>query len=159
MAIIIHRPGEQLAAAAVTGIVAHLCYFIHGEHDLMAANIVRAHLLAALCLAYVKRHYEGLMTQQAVTESVTLLAAYAVTLWTSIVIFRLFFSPLNSIRGPLRHRLTKLAHMWSMAHRRNCEILEDLRQEYGDVVRTGTFSTSGLVEYAQLYAGSDFCRP
>jgi len=69
-----------------------------------------------------------------------------VALFGSNTIFQLFLSPLSSITGPLRLRLTKLIHECDMAPFENCELLHDLRTRYGDVVRTNMSYTLGAFD-------------
>jgi cytochrome P450 family 628 len=131
--------GTQVASAAAAGLVAHWGYFVHGELDLQAASIARVHLLATIVLPYLKCQIEELSARQAVWESFILDGVYVAALLTSIVVYRLFLSPLRNVPGPVAMRISKLAHVWAnmdFTHP-NCKMLDELRTEYGDVVRTG----------------------
>lgn len=128
---------DQVILAALAGLAAHWFYFNRGEHDLMAANIARAHLIFMLFLAYLKYQYEELSRQQIAKECFVVGATYALANYLSMACFRLLLSPLKHIPSPLSLRLTKLSHMWAMAQGRNCEFLEDLHYQYGNMVRTG----------------------
>lgn len=129
----------QISAATAAGLLAHWGYFVHGECDLQAANIARVHILAAAVLPYLKYEIEDLSARQAVWESFVLDGAYLVALFTSIVVYRLFLSPLRNFPGPPAMRISKLVHVWEntdLTHP-NCKMLHGLRAKYGDVVRTG----------------------
>ncbi|KAI0553289.1 cytochrome P450 [Xylaria curta] len=130
---------NQILLASITGLLLHWSYFIHGEHDLEAANIARAHIISTLFLACFKSLKEGITVNHAIYESFLLHGLYAVALFISIVAYRLFCSPSRSIPGPLSMRVSKLVHVWRTVDptRQNCIMLNDLRKEYGDVVRTG----------------------
>ncbi|KAK4233003.1 cytochrome P450, partial [Achaetomium macrosporum] len=101
----------QIAASAASGLLAHWCYFVHGEHDLQAVNIARMHVLLILALPYVKSQLEGIPTRQSVLESSILAGVYMVVLFTSIVVYRLYVSPLRNVPGPLAMRISKLVHV------------------------------------------------
>ncbi|KND87186.1 Tryprostatin B 6-hydroxylase [Tolypocladium ophioglossoides CBS 100239] len=150
---------QQVGVAALIGLTSHWTYFIHGEHDLAAAKIAGAHIVAAIFIAYLKRQYESLTIRQAAVECLAIDAAYAAALFSSILFFRLFCSPLRHVPGPLHLRFTKLTHMLDIAHRRNYEILHDLHLKYGDVVRTGPNEVTvfGLEAYSQVHGPQSKC--
>lgn len=129
----------QISGATAAGLLAHWSYFVHGERDLQAANIARVHILAAAVLPYLKFELEDLSARQVVWESFVLDGAYVVALFISIVVYRLFLSPLRNFPGPPAMRISKLVHVWEntdLTHP-NCKMLHGLRAKYGDVVRTG----------------------
>ncbi|KAE8374947.1 cytochrome P450 [Aspergillus bertholletiae] len=127
----------QQSSAIALGLVSHWGFFVHGERDLAAANIARFHLLATSLLLFVKVRLEGVPVSDAFQWTAILLSFYVGTLFLSMSMFRIFWSPLNHIQGPLSLRLTKLTHVWKQARFRNCEVLHELHKQYGDVVRTG----------------------
>lgn len=127
----------ELVGAGTTGLLAHWGFFIHGEKDLKAANIARIHFLAILCLAYFFSNFYNISNREALLRSLSLGAIYTASMFTSIIIYRLYLSPLHVIPGPLRMRISKLPHIWDQAHYRNCEVLHELQKVHGDVVRTG----------------------
>lgn len=127
----------EIVGAGAAGLLAHWGFFIHGEKDLKAANIARVHLLAVFCAAYFASHFYNITLREALVYSLFLGVTYTASMLTSIIIYRLYLSPLCTIPGPLRMRISKLSHVWDQAHYRNCEILHDLHKTYGDVVRTG----------------------
>ena len=130
---------NQIISAAAAGLITHWGYFVHGERDLQAANIARVHILAAVVLPYLKCQLEDLSAREAIRESFILDTAYAVALFTSIIFYRIFLSPLRNVPGPFAMRISKLVHVWTNMDLTlpNCKMLNDLRAEYGDVVRTG----------------------
>jgi tryprostatin B 6-hydroxylase len=125
--------------AVCVGFCSHWTYFIHGERDLAAAKIARTHLLAFFVLLCLKWHYEALSVGRAGLETALLSAFYASALFTSIIVYRLFLSPLRSIPGPLSMRISKLVHVWQMADpkKQNCKVLHAMQAKYGKAVRTG----------------------
>ncbi|KAL4938412.1 hypothetical protein BDV06DRAFT_226042 [Aspergillus oleicola] len=124
----------QLVIAGFLGILVHRGFFIHGEQDLAAANIARIHLAAAVIRTCLDRQ---LSWPDAMKHTIVLGAVYTAALFSSILFYRIFLSPLKHIDGPLALRLTKLSHVWKEARHRNCEVLHELHGRYGDLVRTG----------------------
>lgn len=127
----------QLLSAAAAGFLSHWCYFIHGEHDLQAANIARAHIVLCIVVASAKGYVEGFAFSNVFRETTVLGATYVGVMMTSIAVYRLFFSPLRRFPGAFSWKLSKLTHVWSMTKPDNFKVLERKRQKYGDVVRTG----------------------
>ena len=129
--------GIELVAAATVGLVSHWTFFVHGEHDLAAANIARLHILALMLIPLMSCILKDIPIRQALKESVVIDTVYVVALFSSITTFRLFVSPLRHIPGPFVLRLTKLTHVWDMARYQNCRVLHGYHRRYGDLVRTG----------------------
>ena len=148
----------QLAVAAVAGLISHWAFFVHGEHDLAAGKIARLYVLAVVLTPLTECVLADLSFQQAVKESMAIDAAYIAALFTSIMTFRLFLSPLRHIPGPSRLRLTKLTHVWDMAHSQNCKILHGYHTKYGDVVRTGMYISAfgSIYSSCQITFTADF---
>ena len=127
----------ELVIAAMAGLTSHWTFFVHGEHDLAAANIARLYILALMLIPLMTYILKDISVRQALKESVVIDTVYFVTLFSSITTFRLFVSPLRRIPGPFILRLTKLTHVWEMAQYQNCQILHRYHRKYGDLVRTG----------------------
>ncbi|KAL4788907.1 cytochrome P450 [Aspergillus venezuelensis] len=148
----------QIVIAAALGVLAHWGFFIHGELDLSAANIARAHLAAAFITTWL---YPLTSLQWLEASRPTLIApvAYATALLSSILFYRAFLSPLRHIDGSLSLRLTKLSHVWKQARYRNCEVLHELYSEYGDLVRTGPNEVTafGTDAFTKVHGKSSRC--
>ncbi|KAJ5936120.1 benzoate 4-monooxygenase cytochrome P450 [Penicillium verhagenii] len=63
--------------------------------------------------------------------------AYLVALFSSITTYRLFFHRLNSFPGPIWARISKIGHVWKARKSQNHLFLKEMREKYGDFVRTG----------------------
>lgn len=111
---------------AALGLAIHQGLFIHGEWHVEAPQIVAYHLvyIAALSLMLTDAHW--------------IVTGYLLAMFSSIVIYRIFFHRLKNFPGPLWARITKLWHAWKARHRQNYLLLTKLHHEYGDFVRTGT---------------------
>lgn len=131
----------RLAIASLSGVGAHLLYFIRGEHHLAAPHIGVTYLiLSAIAVLYTcifEPHGDGRL--HASFAGLALLIAHVLALWISIIIYRLFFHRLRRFPGPLSMRVSKLTHIYYLLRNKakNHILLEELRKEYGDIVRTG----------------------
>ncbi|RAL06171.1 cytochrome P450 [Aspergillus ibericus CBS 121593] len=119
--------GLYALGGGALGVSIHHGLFIHGEWHVQAPTIFLGHLLA-FSLLHVFLD-SGI--------SLCIITNYLFCLLSSIIIYRVFFHPLRHFPGPLSARLTKLWHVWKARDSRNHRVLEDLRLQYGDFVRTG----------------------
>ena len=131
------KPSPPLWLAIAAGIAAHRGLFIYGEWHMQAAMILLVHtavynliwiLLVALCNA---TFFEALI------EASLISCCYLLSLFTNILVYRLFFHRLCGFPGPVLARSTKLWHAWKGRHSKNHLLLDDLHHKYGDFVRTG----------------------
>ncbi|KAL4748888.1 hypothetical protein BDW72DRAFT_214426 [Aspergillus terricola var. indicus] len=148
-----------LLAAGVLGVLAHWGFFVHGEHDLRAPIIARLHVVAMVMIVFVRCKVEETSFSAVAWQSLLLIGVYAATLSWSILIYRIFLSPLKHIDGPWRMRLSKFAHVWKQARYRNFEVLDALHERYGDVVRTGPNEVTvfGTEAYYKVYGKESRC--
>lgn len=125
--------------AAIAGVVSHLTYFIHGEHHNQSPLYFKL-LLAGIALIFASEFLLGVGTiMGSVANTACIVSAYLVPLYTSMLIYRIFFHPLRKFPGPFMYKVTKLWHVLKLIKRNNCHVLEDLHQQYGEFVRTGMF--------------------
>lgn len=124
--------------SAGLGIISHLTYFIHGEHHNSAPTV------ALLCFAIPALLFVGqlLYTEarpsQAALMTTIACMSYTCALWTSMIIYRVFFHRLHHFPGPFMAKLTKLFHFYLSAQKSDNHIVVDrLHQKYGPFVRTG----------------------
>lgn len=82
----------------------------------------------------------------------SVLFCYAIALFGSIFIYRVFFHRLNNFPGP---RLAKVSKLWNVvkaSKSTNFRLMEDLHDRYGDFIRTGTKNRVLLpVSYLVVY--------
>ena len=120
------------------GIISHLTYFIHGEHHNSAP------ILALLCFAIPILLFVGqlLYTEarpgQAALMTTIACTSYTCALWTSMIIYRVFFHRLHHFPGPFLAKATKLYHLYLSAQKsENHKVVNSMHQKYGPFVRTG----------------------
>ena len=63
------------------------------------------------------------------------------SLFSSIIIYRLFFHPLRHFPGSKLAAASKLWHISKCGNGKNFRVLEDTRHQYGQFVRTGELSS------------------
>lgn len=140
-------PVSQICGiAATTAALSHWIYFIRGEHHLSAPRLFRLSLLLPILAVFGLKKYADFETKDAIILSAEVTVSFFTGLWTSILVYRIFFHRLGNFPGPFGAKTSKLWHVWKLAPRAdNFRLLESLHQEYGDYVRTGeAFSSYGL---------------
>ncbi|EDN98276.1 hypothetical protein SS1G_13134 [Sclerotinia sclerotiorum 1980 UF-70] len=99
-------------------------------------------IIAAAAGAFFHNIYksdnENLASRQGQKLAFKLVSMVVVSLWTNILVYRAFFHPLRHFPGPFGARLSKF---WSLgkvmqSKFRWYQVLGDLKEEYGDYVRT-----------------------
>ena len=125
-----------LTLAAVMGISSHLLFFINGEHHMQAPRLLLVHLAAFPLLVILFFWHNG-NAWCAIKESILITATYSSSLAISIIIYRLFFHQLREYPGPMFARITKFWHVAKLISKPNFLLLDELHNQYGDIVRTG----------------------
>ena len=127
----------QLASASLTGVLAHQLIFIHGEWHLRTSYIILGHGLGLLLLLCVEIGARDILDFRAIESATALAAAYLLSLYTSIGLYRLLFHRLRGFPGPIVASVIKFWHVWLCRNSQNHLVLDSLRHKYGDIVRTG----------------------
>jgi len=126
--------------AAAAGALSHWTYFIRGEHHLDAPIILRLALLLPALTIVGLWQITSMTFVQSTIWTAQVVACYSTALWTSIIVYRVFFHRLKSFPGPLGASVSKLWHVNKLAPRSdNYMLLERLHETYGDFVRTGGY--------------------
>lgn len=136
---------ELVVVAALAGVSAHLGIFIRGEWHLVVPQIVFAHVgLLAMLWMVVARHatvlgISAVTNWEKLEVTLSLFSVYAISLFTSIVVYRLFFHRLRKFPGPKLAAATKLWHVWKSRNSTNHLVMWELYEQYGTIVRTGVY--------------------
>ena len=154
-----HRHQQALfyGIGYLSGIFVHYGLFMHGEWHVQAPQIVILHSpLYLICpvFALVSRS-SGL---DEVLKTIRYWSyGYLLGLASSMLLYRTLLHPLAKagFPGPWYARVTKLWHVWACRHSKNHLVLDALRVEYGDFVRTGRSRKKGpqLVNMAAKICG------
>lgn len=133
--------------AAVLGLLSHWAYFIHGEHH-MQAPIYGSLFLVSIPLMYlVELYFSGYRSFQIIKLFTETISPYLLSLFLSIIVYRLFFHRLREFPGPLGARVSKLWHAWYARTSQNHLLLDRLCRDYGTFVRTGQIYTLSFCQY------------
>ena len=140
----------QMVLASAAGVISHLGYFIHGEHHMQAPKLLRLYSVLPLIVFLLELSTYAQGFQEAFSATVAVVLSYATSLFSSIVIYRLFFHRLRDFPGPFPAKITKIYHAWRVRGSDQYLWLENLHQQYGDFVRTGKPSTNDLQPRASM---------
>jgi hypothetical protein len=127
-------PRILIYLGAVLGPTAHLGLFIRGEWHVHAPMLLCSHF-AGFTLLTLFLH-----------QGFYLCSSYCITLFGSIVLYRLLFHRLirAGFDGPKLARISKLWHVWHCRRSTNHLFLHKLHGQYGDFVRTGMMALPSL---------------
>lgn len=128
--------GLATLGAGLLGVLSHVCIFIRGEWHMQGARLVKLYSFLATAIFVASQQLQGSIVQGLSTTGLVT-SAYAVGLFTSIVIYRKFFHRLRHFPGPWFAGVTKLWHLAHCQGGQNYLYLERLHQQYGSFVRTG----------------------
>lgn len=135
-------PSSALLALGITfaaGVASHVFFFKVGERHLYPLRYPQAFLLACIVVTVVQSHYGHLQLSSAVAHTARYASLYLAGLYGSLVVYRLFFNPLNKIAPrPYWSRLSKFDFVRRAGLERNShQILESLHRRHGNFVRVG----------------------
>lgn len=122
--------------AALLGVFTHLAVFIRGEWHMMAPQLVLLYSFLTLGL-FCSMSSSGAGTRTSLRCTAILTVSYCIALFTSIVIYRKFFHRLRRFPGPFSAGITKFWQVWKCRESKNHVVIEQLRQKYGPIIRTG----------------------
>ncbi|KAK4455098.1 Tryprostatin B 6-hydroxylase [Podospora aff. communis PSN243] len=126
---------QRCLLATATGVLIHLVYFIRGFHDTSAHGIFVAHTSIYTVLAVAAGFQNGFLS--GFTTATAIFASYLVGLFSSIIIYRIFFHRLRRFPGPLFAKMTKLYSPWTNRNDKMHLEQNKLFDIYGDIVRVG----------------------
>jgi len=130
-------------AVPLAGVASHLFFFKLGERDIYPLRYLQAFLLACMISTVTQSSYFNLSTRDALTFTAQYAGLYLAGLYTSLIIYRLFFNPLNKIPGPYWARLSKFNFVFRVAAKLDtCHNLLELHQRHGKFVRIGPHDVS-----------------
>lgn len=143
-----------LVDGALIGIFSHYGLFVRGEWHLAVPQIIFGHVaLASLVWWLVLRGMSETVSQHIQLCSLVY-SSYLVSLLTSISLYRSFFHPLRHFPGPKLAAVSKLWHVMKCRDGKNFQVLEDMRYQYGQFVRTGE---SFFLRQWILFATNTWC--
>ena len=117
----------SLYLATVAGIASHTGIFIRNEWHVQAPMVFIFY--TSVCFV--------LLMAETLWTCCLVIGCYAVAIFSSMIIYRLYFHPLRNFPGPLLAKVTKFWHVYKCLDSKNHILLDRLYQEYGPLVRTG----------------------
>jgi hypothetical protein len=132
------RPANKaIIVAATGGVLTHFLVFIHGEWHMHATRVLGLVVACFSTMLMLDIWYYAESLFVAVASVGALCGVFCISLFASIVIYRLFFHRLRGFPGPILAKASKLWHVIHCLDSKNHLLMDRLHQEYGDFVRTG----------------------
>jgi hypothetical protein len=131
--------GQVLLALAIAGVSAHLLYWIHGEKSMKAVHAwLWSHVALNAALSLVAIRSGTLGAWQSLAWLSLLNVSFYMPLFTSIVVYRVFFHRLRTFPGPTALSISKLAAAYAnVAKNQDARRIWALHKRYGNIVRIG----------------------
>lgn len=124
--------------SAALGFSAHLCYFIRGEQLKAAPWILLTAITSPSVLTFFVNRYGGFDILHAILVVGVAYSAFLAALFSSMLIYRVYFHPLRNFPGPPLARISQFYYMANTSKR--CDsyrFLDRLHAQYGEYVRAG----------------------
>lgn len=138
--VLSQSPAMSALASVVTvgvGVASHLAYFKHGEHHHAVFRYIQAVIAVYVLTALTRTRLEGVSLGLALASTTTFVVLYFTGLFTSLLVWRIFFNPLNKIPGPFRARITKFHSSFLQGKLDRHHWLKQYHEKYGKFVRIG----------------------
>ena len=122
--------------SAVTGVAIHHLLFRNGEWDTSAPAVFGSYAAAIAGFNVLK--WTGSVAEFINLNAIYVFVCHIVGLFSSIIIYRLYFHRLRKFPGPSLAGVTSwYANILSAQKLHNFEVLDNLHSRYGDYVRVG----------------------
>ena len=149
---------QSLMVAA--GIASHVAYFHRGEHHMYGPRYVQIFLTLYVIAIHIVILVNGDSIVHALSEVLLLAIFYLAGIYTSLLAYRVFFSPLSRFPGPIGARIS---NFWFSLQLKNLDafnIVFKLHEDYGDFVRIGSNDLSIIHPKAvnAIYGSGSKCR-
>lgn len=155
------RSLQLLASAFASGCVLHILLYRRGEWDLLALPIVQAYAALPIIVTGITRLAEarGLLNDTSLTFTAIMVLeiTHIAGIFSSILIYRILFHPLNCFPGPLIARISNFYPTYlRMKNLRLFEEVQDLHHRHGDFVRLGKPIPQSIpIDYLLTGSGQD----
>jgi tryprostatin B 6-hydroxylase len=97
---------------AIIGLLAHNAIFIRREWHHQAPELCALSFALPLVLWALESRHDGYLTYQALEHAFGITSSFFAALFTSMVVYRLFFHCLRRYPGPVLARMTKMWHFY-----------------------------------------------
>ena len=145
----------DVAIAVVAALTSHKFVFAVGEWHLQSTRLLELLILSYVALIILATELGGLTLLESTSRISLTFGIYLFSLWASIITKRLLLHPLRAFPGPVGARISKLWHVAQCWDSKNHILLEQLREQYGDFIRTGRSMSTGRHLFANQFVGPD----
>ena len=122
---------------AALGVASYALYFNHGEHHLWATTYIQLYFFSFVgSLVGLTKLADWSLSSALATTSIVG-ASYLFGVFTSLLVYRIWLSPLNKFPGPWQ---AKISNLWMTGKLSNYDCYlqsEELHKKYGKYVRIG----------------------
>lgn len=133
---------EPLSTAFALGILIHGLIFQNIELDIYIPHLLVISICAIAGLSYAHISLTNLSVSGAISRTVTEGTCFIIGLFTSMVVYRLFFHRIRKFRGPIWARVSRFYAVYLAAKNVQYHVeLRKLHAQYGDFIRTGKTNT------------------
>jgi len=135
-------PGTIAIAATIAGVSTHLGYLKRGEYHLYGTRYIQLFTAVLITAMILLARVSEQPLREAIGNVVLLAIFYLLGLYSSLLVYRAFFHPLNSFPGPFGN---KLGNLWFSAKLGKADAYKQiyhLHQKYGSFVRVGSSDLS-----------------
>lgn len=150
----------QPTVAFISGVVSHLGFFRFGEHHLRAMRYILTAVTIFVFSVFAQNHLFQLSFLTAAYNSASLAGWYFAGLYSSLIIFRVFFHPLRNFPGPLGCKISSAWFSSYLGKRDAFRQLQKLHQQHGKFLRIGSndLSITHPEAVQAIYGSTSKCR-
>ncbi|PVH98329.1 putative cytochrome P450 [Periconia macrospinosa] len=136
--MIIGFPNPSLPCAFALGPLIHAAFLKNFELDIYIPHMFGVGMFSLIGLTYFYITHAGLTVLASIARVASEASCFSLGIFTSMIIYRLFFHRLRRFPGPLPARVTRFYALHLSGKNVQYQVeLEKLRDQYGDFVRTG----------------------
>lgn len=128
--------------SALAGTLSHIFYFKKGEHHANGSQYAKV-FTGVFAAATALLHFtQSIAWDQASLTVCKFFLSYAIGLYSSLIIYRIFFHPLRKFPGPFFAGISSAWQPLAVNDQNNFRLLHRLHQKYGPFVRYGSSDLS-----------------
>lgn len=124
------------------GVISHVGFFNNGEHHMHGLQYLQLCLSVIIISALALIGSTHVASGQAIGAVTHYLGFYLAGLYSSLVIYRLFFHPLKHFAGPFSVKISNLCFSARLINLNAHKKVLALHEKYGDFVRIGSSDLS-----------------
>jgi hypothetical protein len=133
---------SRALTAVVAGLAVHHLLLRKGEWHLKAPAIIETWLCCFPVVYSLETLWGAGSNMGNAINALYFMSIFTLSLLSSIALYRVFFHKLKNFPGPRLAAVSKLWHSANCVGAKNHLLLEQMRKQYGDFVRTGCYPYS-----------------